>query len=149
MSARPVASLFVLLLVVFAGVYAFQAGLADAGQDNVIENETWTPDAGNWTTLEYSQIDNAYYTEEVTVHGNSGDLMVEGTDYEWNASDGRVKAVAGGDLAGGQDATISYGYEQTTKEQRELTGLLALLPRIVGVVFVVVGFLLFLMFING
>jgi hypothetical protein len=148
--SRAVVSLILLALVAMVGVYGLQAALADAGEDHTITNETWTPDAGNWTTLEESNLTGAYYADDVTVRDENDTVMDDaGADYEWNATDGRVKAVAGGELDGDANASITYEYQQTTEEQRGLAGLVAIMPKIVGVAFVVVGFLLFLSFING
>lgn len=147
--SRAVVSLILLALVAMVGVYGLQAALADAGDSHQIDNETWTPDAGNWTELEQSNRDGAYYDASVSVYDENDTLVEAGVDYEWNTTNGSVKALTGGELDGDANATISYGFDQTTQEQRDLAGLAAIMPRIVGVAFVVVGFLLFLLFING
>lgn len=147
--SRAVVSLILLVLVAFVGVYGLQAALAEAGEDRVVENETWTPDAGNWTELEESNRTGAYYADSVDVYDENGTLVEAGQDYEWSATNGSIKALVGGELDGDANATISYEYQQTTQEQRDLAGLAAIMPRIVGVVIVAVGFLLFLLFING
>lgn len=144
---RAVVAIAAVILLASAGVYGFEAALATAGEDITIENETWGPDAGNVTELNRSNEEGAFYEESVTVRDENGTLSKAGEDYEWIDSNGTVKALEGGTLDGDTEAGITYSYEQTTEEQRQLAGVLAWLPRLIGLAapaFVVVLFLLFL-----
>lgn len=131
------------------GLATFQAGLELAGEDQTIENETWTPDPGNVTALDESNRDGAYYTDNVSVYGEMGGEMEYGSDYIWYAGNGTVQAVQGGDLDGDAEATITYGYQQTTAEQRSLTELAAQVPRGFGFFVLFIPVLLLLLFVTG
>lgn len=142
----------VILAVLCIGILAsmavvgLQAGLEDAGEDFTVDNETWTPDAGNVTTLDESNRNGAYYGETVDVWDENGNLTEEGADYEWYAGNGTVKALSGGALDGDTSATITYSYQQTTAEQRQMASLLGQLPRMMGFA-LPIGAFLFLLFL--
>lgn len=146
--ARAVAALFVIIIIAVTGVAGLEAALESGGDSITVENETWTPDAGNVTTLDDSNITGAYYDEDVTVRDENGNLSDEGVDYEWNEGNGTVKALQGGNLDGDSSATITYGYQETTNEQRQLAGMLGLIPRALGVLLPVFVFIIFLLLIT-
>lgn len=144
--SRVVLAFVAIAILSMAGVSAYQAGLADAGEDYVVTNETWTPDAGNVTTLEESNRSGVYYSENVTVYDENGSVMDAGTDYRWFTDNGTVTALAGGGLDGDSTAKISYAYQVTTKSQRDLAGLAGEIPRVAGLA-LPFGALLFLLFL--
>jgi hypothetical protein len=129
---RAILALIAIGILAMGGLAGMQAGLENAGTDNVVTNETWTPDAGNVTTLEESNRSGAYYGDNVTVYDENGTQMDLGEDYEWYVGNGTVKALVGGDLDGDSEATITYSYQQTTKEQRDLTAMAGQVPRAFG-----------------
>jgi hypothetical protein len=134
-----------LLIIAASGVVAFQAGLENAGEDITITNETWTPTAGSVTQLDDSGIDGAFYEANVSVYdATTTNELTRGVDYEWFAGNGTVKALVGGALDGDSSALITYSYQRTTATQRQLTGLLAQLPKVIGLAAPL--FLLFLLF---
>lgn len=144
---RAVAAILAVIILAMVGVSGLEAALASGGDPVTVENETWTPDPGNVTQLDDSNQTGAYYDESVTVRDENGNLSEEGTDYEWFTANGTVKALSGGNLDGDTSATITYGYQQTSEEERALAGLLAWTPRLLGLVipaFVVILFLLFI-----
>lgn len=149
---RPIAAVFALIILITAGIYGLEFAVADAGEDIVVTNETFTSDPGNVTLLEYSNSTGAYYadSEDVTVYNitASGDVeLEEGTDYEWIADNGTVKSLTGGALDPATDAQISYSLQQTTAEQRALGNVAGLLPIAFALaipVFIVILFLKFL-----
>lgn len=146
--ARAVAAIFIIIIIAVAGVAGLEAALESGGDDVTVENETWTPDPGNVTQLDDSNIEGAYYDEDVEVRDENGNLSEEGTDYEWFAGNGTVKALSGGNLDGDAEATITYGYSETTAEQRQLAGMLGLIPQALGILFPVFVVILFLIFIT-
>lgn len=150
---RAIAAIFALIIMVTAGIYGMQVTLEGAGDNYSVTNETWTSDPGNVTILDESNREGAYYADgtDVTVYNvtSSGDVeMVEGTDYEWIADNGTVKALSGGDLDPATDATISYSFQQTTEEQRELTSMIGLLPNAVALAIPAFALVLFLKFLT-
>lgn len=146
---RAVAAIFALVILASMGVYGFEAALESAGEDVTVVNETWTPDAGNVTTLNDSDITGAYYDHNVTVYDENDTLMDQGSDYKWLVSNGSVKAVSGGDLDGDDNATITYGYQETTQQQRDLTAMLGRIPQAIGLVIPVFALVLLFKVVAG
>lgn len=147
--ARLVIAIIALAILAVVATSGFQAALETAGEDNTITGETWTPDAGNTTTLDNSNIQGAYYNDTVVVRDENGNLSDAGTDYEWNPGNGTVKALAGGNLDGDTSATIHYAYEATTGEQRRMTGMLAAIPQLLGLVLPIGAVLFLFMVVAG
>lgn len=123
----------VLALIAAMGITAIQGSLEEAGDDELVENETFTPNAGSVTTLDDSDQANTYYDDEVTVRDSSGTVMEEGTDYEWFVGNGTVKTIQGGALDGEPSANITYGYQETTAQQRGIARTIAQIPRVTGI----------------
>lgn len=146
---RAFLALVAIGVLAMGGLVGLQVALEDAGEDHEITNETWTPTAGSVTTLDESNRNGAYYDENVTVHDENDTEMNSGDDYLWNSGNGTVKALSGGDLDGDDNATISYGFAQTTQEQRRLTGMAAQIPRGFGFFVLLAPVLLLLLFVRG
>lgn len=144
--SRIVLAIIGIAILSMAGIAAFQAGLAEAGEDYVVTNETWTPDAGNVTALDESNRKGVYYSDNATVYDENDTRMEYGTDYVWYTDNGTVKALGGGGLDGDSSATISYQYQVTTRSQRELAGVVGQIPRVAGLA-LPLGALMFLLFL--
>lgn len=147
--ARIILVFVALAVIATVGVAGLQAGLESAGEDTVISNESWTPDAGNVTTLEESSRAGAYYSHNVTVYDETGAEMDYGTDYIWYSDNGTVKALVGGGLDGDASAKITYGYQQTTAEQRNMAGMLGHIPQFAGLALPLGAVLLLFAIIRG
>lgn len=148
---RIVLLAFGLFVIAIVGVAMLQSGLITGGDDITNVNESWTPNAGSVTQLDDSELDNAYYDNETTVYNTSGTdavEMTEGTDYEWIETNGTVKALTGGGLDGASEATITYSYQLTTDEEERIAGMLAQIPRVVGVALPVLALLFLLLFLG-
>lgn len=141
---------FALAVIAIVAIIGLQAALISAGEDINVENESWTPNTGTYVALDDSNLDRAYYDNDTTVYNttnNNGTLMEQGTDYEWNDTDGTIQAVSGGGLDGATSANITYSYQRTTAEQERLASMAAQLPRAVGVILPALAILvLFVMF---
>lgn len=146
---RGVIALIVLVIIGGVAVYGTQATLEDAGDDLIVQNETFTPDAGNVTTLEYSSQNGAYYDDDVTVYDENDSVMSNGTDYEWYASNGTIRTLTGGGLANDSTAKITYEYQQTTQQQRNFTGLLSLIPQGIAALVILVPLVFLLTVLSG
>jgi len=147
--SRSVVAVLALVILATAGVWGLQASLETAGQDQTVVNETWTPTAGSVTTLDESNRDGAYYDHNVTVYDTSGAEVDRGDDYRWYPGNGTVEAVAGGELDGDRSANITYGYQQTTGEQRAIAAALGRIPQFIGLIIPVAAVVLFLAFLRG
>lgn len=119
-SSNSVFAMAMLVVILIAGAAAIQYAYEGAHQRVSATNESWTADLDAWTTLEHSNTEDAIYDETVTVRDNTSTVLEAGTDYEWSTENGSVMAISGGELAQGENATISYGLEQPTKESSAL-----------------------------
>jgi hypothetical protein len=146
---RAVIALLAIAVIAMGALVGFQAALADNASLSTVENETWTPDAGNVTTLNKSNLDAADYNETVTVRDSSGTVMSNETDYTWFDSNGTVKALTGGGLDGESEATISYGYERAPDAQVEMAQLMALIPNSAGALLPIIGLVFLLLLFKG
>lgn len=146
---RVALAFIALAVIATVAVAGLQAGLESAGENELVVNETFTPDAGNVTQLDESNRTGAYYAENVTVYDENGTEMDAGTDYTWFAGNGTVKTLTGGALEGDSDATITYAYQQTTAEQRQMAALLGQLPRVIGFALPIGALFVLFVFLRG
>jgi len=125
-----IAGVFIGLAILAAvAVFGLQTALAGAGQQETIDSETFTPNAGTVQTLDRSKLDDTFYNDTVAVADENGERSFEGEDYKWFDRNGTIKPLVGGNLDGDASATITYSYRRTTETQRELTALLSNIPR--------------------
>lgn len=144
-----VVAIFGLVVVAMLAAYGFQAALADAGEDYTVVNETFTPGAGTITELENSNLTGGYYDNATEVYDGNGTEMDAGTDYTWLESNGTIRTLAGGGLDGDSEATITYSYQQTSKEQRGIAKALTALGPLVEVGMILGGVMLLLGILRG
>ena len=148
--ARAIVAIVGLGVVAMLTLGGIQVGLENAGYEQTVVNETFTPaDAGNVTTLNESNRVGAYYDRNVTVYDENDTQMAHGTDYEWIQDNGTLIPLSGGDLAGDNNGTITYSYEQTTSEQRSLATLMAQFPRALALMLPLLGLILMLVLVTG
>lgn len=146
---RIVLAFIALAILATVGVAGLQASLEDAGEDYEITGESWTPDAGNVTTLDESNRQGAYYNETVQVYDGNDNPSEAGVDYRWYDGNGTVKALSGGNLDGDTSATIHYSFQQTTQEHRQMTALLGNLPRMMGLMLPIGAMMMLFIVIRG
>jgi gamma-glutamylcyclotransferase (GGCT)/AIG2-like uncharacterized protein YtfP len=146
---RVIFAFLALAVVGILGVQMIQGGLADAGGEVEIDSETFTPDAGNATLLDNSNINEAYYAETVTVRDENGTVVSAGVDYRWNESSGTVTTLSGGELAGDSTATIDYAYQRPTDRQQSFAALLSTIPRVGGLMLLLAPILFLLVIVRG
>lgn len=112
-------------ILITGGVFAVNEAFIESGEDNEITAETFNnPTAGTVIFLDESNVDGAFYDPRPEVRNSSGDTMVKGTDYSWNESNGTLKPLAGGELAGEPSGEIDYMYDLTTQEERDIAQVL-------------------------
>lgn len=135
-------------ILAIGGIFAITPAFQAAGEDITNVNETFqNPTGGDVIQLEDSDRTGAYYDDEVSVFDETGAEMEAGTDYEWFQTNGTLKVLSGGDLAGDDNGTITYGYDQTTETQRQQATVLGYLlgmvePLLVGATIVMALFVL-------
>jgi len=146
---RAIIALVGIALFALIGVIGMNAALANNTSTTSITDEDWTPDAGNITELNKSNLEAADYNETVTVRDSTGTVMSNETDYTWFDGNGTVKATVGGGLDGESEATISYGYERAPDDQVELAVTLSQLPASAGAILPFGVILIFLLLFKG
>lgn len=112
-------------LLLLAGAAAADAALHSAGEQYDVQKESWTPNAGNVTALNQSNLDGVRYDRHVNVWDENATKMVDGEDYEWFHTNGTVKALTGGRLDGDASAEITYGYVAPTGVQSGIASTIA------------------------
>lgn len=122
MSTRIIALVGFALLALLGG-FAVDAATVDSSTERSIDNEQFTVDKGNWTALNYSNIDGARYPHVVTVYNSDGKAVERGADYQWNASTGEIKPTSDGDLPDGSTATVDYSYSFPSQTQSGVNSL--------------------------
>jgi len=147
--ARAVVAIFALVILLVGGVAAVNGALETAGEDRLVVNETFTPGSGGVVQLDNSNLEAGFYDNSTTVYNASDVEMTEGTDYNWLEGNGTVEVLAGGDLANDPNGSITYGYVQTTPEQRAMASVLGLIPNGIGLVLPVFVFVFLLLLINA
>lgn len=147
--ARAIVAILCLALVVIITLQGGQAALDDAGPQTDIVDESFTPDAGNVTTLDHSNLANTDYDDSVTVEDGSGSLADPNVDYIWHQNNGTIETLAGGILDGDNSATIDYGYEKSTEQQRDLASLIGMLWNALAVVLPFLAVIVFILMVKG
>lgn len=98
------------------GGLAYQDGQTVEEQAVILtfENESATADVGNYTPLQYDDLER----NNTTVYYDDGGTWVEGTegtDYEMNYSSGAIKALSGGAISDGAALRVTYDYASDTQ----------------------------------
>lgn len=148
--ARLAVAFMVVGMILAGGVTALEQSFSEAGNQQTVTNETFTPDGGNITTLSESNRDDVIYNRSVTIYDDSGtDTTVasEPEDYRWFESNGTLKTNETGSLAGDSSANITYGYFDSTEQKIGAQQLTSFLPRLFGLMLplgLVIAFIAFL-----
>jgi hypothetical protein len=100
------------ILIVFLGLGILFAGGMNTGYDNAsteydVVNESITVDYSATVSVDES---GESYSDTVDVYNDSGAELTDGTDYDWNATDGNVTWFNTSATVDGETATISYSY---------------------------------------
>lgn len=146
---RIVIMFLVLAICATAAAPALSATLNEAGDDETITNESFTPKAGSVTTLERSSLSNTKYVDDVAVFDDGNDRVFEPDDYQWFERNGTIKTVTGGQLDGATSATVTYSYQQTTERQRGFASMFSQIPRVMGLALPALALLTALIFFRG
>jgi len=139
-------------LFLLTGAYIVDATVQESRHDITVTNESFTPDGGNLSTFEASNLDDAEYDDSVTVRNDSDGSTFEASgNYTWFETNGTLKTTANSDLATTSTATITFSYTGQTAEQAATTGIVVdLWGALVPLAFVgFVGFFAVAMFTLG
>lgn len=146
---RLILGLIVLLILAAGATAGYSAVLEDSEIEYNITNESWTPDAGNITTLNNSNLEAADYESTVTVRNQTDALMTEPSDYTWFENNGTILTNTTGSLAGDTTANISYNYTQPPENQVRLASAYSNYAAFLGWAVLLVPVLLLIKFIGG
>lgn len=135
--SRLVVPVFVFVIFVGGAFAAYQ--VADLGQDDAaknlktVENESISQQVGIWQLVSKSTDRyTAGFNDTVTVYNSSDVELEEGTDYEWNETDGAIYFYDTASTTDGNSANITYDYYENTEEVKEISGPIGVLTRGVG-----------------
>lgn len=136
---RLVVPVIVAVLVVGGAFTAYQvsdyAQGSAAEQDGytTVENETVMQQVDMWQFVNATQRQyTTGFNDSVTVYNNSSVELQEGTDYEWNETDGTIYFYDTASTEDNAPANVTYEYSQNTQAVKELGGPVTVLTEAVG-----------------
>lgn len=128
-----------LLLVIFVGGSFAAYQIASTGQDaaaqqpKTITNETLVQQVDTWQLVSKStQEFTAGFKQNVTVYNATGTKLTEGTDYQWNSTDGAISFEDTPSTNDGANANITYTYYENTESVKTISGPLGVITTTLG-----------------
>jgi hypothetical protein len=108
----------------FAGFQIATAGQNDAATvDRKAVNESLTQQVGIYQLVDAAEDEyTAGFNDTVTVYNSSDVELTEGTDYEWNSTDGTILFTNTASTSDGAAANITYQYQENTEAVKTLDG---------------------------
>jgi hypothetical protein len=112
--------LVVLALVSSIGLVAVDQALTESASEFAVQDEQFTPQTGTYVQVNVTGSNLRYSSEAEILVEKSNGKQVPPSAYRWNATDGTIYTVPGGDLDGESNATITYDVFEPTPVQRNL-----------------------------
>ncbi len=145
-SVGAIIGALVIAIGLLAGVGVAQYMLADSGSEQAL-TESFDPGTNETlVVLNESNRDGVYYSSSVDVTDENGSLMLSGSDYTWNQSNGTLTVLDGGRLEGDANATVEYSIRVPSEQQRNYASMIGqlvnanyALPLVLVVVLMVAG----------
>jgi len=128
MHLRPLASGALVVAVLLASTLGFVWALSAEYDETPTEtyetlDEQLTADAGNWTATDSPNYTLSWLDNE-TVRDADGNVLTEGTDYEWSTTNGSVYIYSGStEVADGEQISVDYYYRAKIPTARNLRAL--------------------------
>jgi hypothetical protein len=139
-------ALLVVAIAIIGAAAGAQLALEDTG-DNVDVTETVSTGAvGDTVVLNESNQDGVFYDRDVHVTNDTGERMVQGSDFTWHDRNGTL-TVQSTALSSQSNATVDYGYSIPTQSQRTVASWIASLTSNLGIVLPII-FILVLLFMG-
>jgi len=134
---RMVIAVAVFVMFVGGAFTAYQ--VADLGQKNApsdarnVTNETIPQEYDAYQFVDKALLEyTAGFNDSVTVYNSSDVELEQGTDYEWNDTDGTIRFLNTPKTDESNPATITYQYQWNTQRVREVSGPLSVVTDAIG-----------------
>lgn len=127
-SGRQIAALLIAVTIAATLLVPISDVVSSGTGQQTVTNTTVTADVGNYSEdLEGYDVDE---TSETVVWYNStsgsNETLTEGTDYEFDYQDARVKPLATGPVSDGDTLYVSYDWQATDSTVSTIAGLVPL-----------------------
>lgn len=133
----PMLALVACALVLAIGLGAIPSARDSAAQLTQVDNESLTVNySAAGVSVDETPPDGLGYDETVTVRNDSGEVLLNGTDYEWRPFNGSVRFVNTSNTTDDSSATITYRYQDPPAEEQTYL-------RIVGTIFSFLPYFIF------
>lgn len=83
--------------------------------DNESVTATFTGNTGDWKELRGYDVDDSETVLWLNSSTGNYETLTEGTDYEFNYTDGAIRALSGGVVQDGDELLVSYTYQATSE----------------------------------
>lgn len=116
MNGRQLATVFIAITIAAVFLTPISTVVTDSTGVQTVENETVTADVGNYSGLTGYSVDSS--SEEVVWYNSTSgqnETLVEGTDYEFDYEESRIKPLSGGSVSDGETLYVSYDYQATSE----------------------------------
>lgn len=147
--ARLTVGFVIFAVVIFGAVFVFAAASEEPGRVDINETETIDATIGEYNSLSKSNLLGATYADDETVTNATGATMTEGTDYNWNTSDGTIQPLNTDTTT--ETITVQYngtappqGSRESQKILPEIATLASILAVLFGALLLVGGLLVWL-----
>jgi hypothetical protein len=126
-TGRKIAALFVAVAIAATLFGPMTAAVANSTGTQSVANETVTAAGNSYVEVTGYDVDDTSLTvERYNETSDSYETVSEGTDYEFNYSDGAIKALSGGDIGDGDELRLTYDYQATDATTTTVAGLIPL-----------------------
>ncbi|WP_226043511.1 hypothetical protein [Natrinema sp. DC36] len=129
-------------------VPAISGAFADApAETEVVDNESVSISTASWEPVSKSSVATQFYDNE-TVYSN-GSVVAE-SNYEWETSNGSIRAVENGTLEDTDEVAITYAYDEGKSDWLNAgSSVLGLLFTIIAIFSLIAGAMTLLVAITG
>lgn len=130
----------------FAVVILFLAvvvpSLNFAANDNTVietvDNESVTVDYSQASQVD-PPTEAVSFEPNASVYNSSDAELVNGTDYQWNPSDGTIDWFDTANTTDGESASVTYDYQARTQRTRDLSGVMEVIAVPLGLLTLIAG----------
>lgn len=125
---RTIAALLIAVTIAGTLVVPISDIVDSSTGTQTVNNTTVTADVGNYSAdLEgYNVVQSSETVYWYNSSSGSNETLSEGTDYEFDYDDARVKPLASSDVSDGDTLYVSYDYEATDGTVSSIAGLVPL-----------------------